>query len=267
MKFIDWILKETKFSKAPTDHDLDAEIGYLAWILKSTYPLFYKIIKIKIFRFFKYRFFSIRYWVQFFLRLIVILSLIAIGAGSVYYLVVLAKTQIVKTPDPPKIVYRYDLKPFDDLIKDVGMKEAGDNWRAQRPGSQYIGWFQFGNSAFEACKVKGLNIDLYGRDRFLENKHAQITWFCELILINKEYLKNEIARWNMKKHPAIEGTITESGILMAAHLVGASPVKKFLANGGYLTADMYDGNNVPLTRYLELYSGYDVDKIIYTNIP
>jgi hypothetical protein len=44
------------------------------------------------------------------------------------------------------------MKSFEELVQDIGRWESGNNWQARRPGSQYIGYFQFGDAAFNACK-------------------------------------------------------------------------------------------------------------------
>lgn len=174
------------------------------------------------------------------------------------YELVESKITITKIPDV-QYVYFSELKTFEELIMDIGKKESSYNWESQRPGSQYIGWFQFGNLAFEECKKIGLDIDKLCKDNFLKNKELQIVYFKELIKLNKRSLYDIIKKWNMKSFPGIMGTVTESGILMGAHLVGVEQCRLFFETNGRVVPR--DGNGVPITTYIQKFSGYNVNYI------
>mgnify|MGYP000456647443 CR=1 FL=1 len=111
----------------------------------------------------------------------------------------------------------------------------------------YMGKYQFGRATLE-------RFNIYDTKRFLQTPELQEDAFLALCSVNKWILRKDINRSVGKKIDGI--TITESGILAAAHLAGAGNVKKFLRSGGdFYFADAY-GTSV--RNYLKQFSGYDV---------
>ncbi len=72
--------------------------------------------------------------------------------------------------------------------------------------------------------------------------------------VNKWILRKDIQRSVGKKIHGI--TITESGILAAAHLSGAGNVKKFLRSGGSFAFN--DAFGTSIKDYMKKFEGYDV---------
>ena len=70
-------------------------------------------------------------------------------------------------------------------------------------------------------------------------------------------MKKIINKWEGKSIKGIK--LTKSGILMGAHLVGARKAKKFFNSNGKI--DPVDGNVVHVSKYISMFSGYDVSKI------
>jgi hypothetical protein len=81
--------------------------------------------------------------------------------------------------------------------------------------------------------------------------------FNALLAINKWELRHYIEKYNGK---VIQGvTITESGLLAAAHLGGAGSVKKFLRSNG--SRSIKDGYGTSIRSYMKRYAGYDTSLI------
>jgi hypothetical protein len=252
-------LKETRFSKTPTDKDLDNLIIYVNDILKHIYPHIIFILKKKIIRFIKYHVFSIKSWLSFIIRLFVFTTMVGIlyiVTSTTYKIIDKGVDEITNNRDTviEKIIYRDNFKSYEDFIHDIGKKESNNDWKSRRVGSQYVGWFQFGNLAFDECKSHGLDIDKFGLDNFLNNPTAQKLWFETLLKVNKKYLTDIILKWNHREIYGIKGTVTESGILMGAHLVGAGACRIFFNSHGKIVPT--DGNGIPITSYIENFSGY-----------
>jgi len=78
-----------------------------------------------------------------------------------------------------------------------------------------------------------------------------------LCSVNKWILRKDIQR---KVGTTINGiTITESGILAAAHLSGAGNVKKYLrSNGNHNLSDAYGST---IQQYMQKFAGYDLSEV------
>ncbi len=119
----------------------------------------------------------------------------------------------------------------------------------------YLGKYQFGKRTLKFLKI-------YNTKEFLNNPELQEKAFEQLCKINKRILKNEIEKY---RNTIIDGvTITESGILAAAHLAGATNVKKFLRSEG--KNGFRDGFGTSIKSYFKKFGGYDTSyiKIDYT---
>ena len=74
---------------------------------------------------------------------------------------------------------------------------------------------------------------------------------------NFNYIDSVIVRYKIPVKGGIligNHLVTQSGFLGASHLVGAFAAIDFVESNGQRVA--IDGNNVPLTKYLELNSGF-----------
>ena len=153
---------------------------------------------------------------------------------------------------PPQTYNRY----FPYLGKSyLGFKEAlafkesrGNYFTVNDLG--YLGKYQFGA---ETLKLLGV----YNPEYFLYTPELQEKAFLANSERNKWILRKDIARFVGQEIHGI--TITESGILAAAHLAGPGSVKKFLRTlGSYNTSDAY-GSSV--SYYMKRFSGYDTSFI------
>jgi hypothetical protein len=146
---------------------------------------------------------------------------------------------------------KHNLKSFDEFVKKVGMRESSGVWDTiNRAG--YMGYFQLGSLA-----LKDINVDInkIGKKKFLHDKELQLDCFKKYLKKNRQYMKKVIKEWNNKEIAGIK--VTESGILMGAHLVGQKNAKKFFnSEGDYIPKD---GNGTPITEYLKMFSGYKLE--------
>lgn len=114
----------------------------------------------------------------------------------------------------------------------------------------YLGKYQFGA---ETLKLLGV----YNPEFFLYTPELQEKAFLANSERNKWILRKDIARFVGKEIHGI--TITESGILAAAHLAGPGSVKKFLRSfGDYNFSDAY---GTSISSYMKRFSGYDTSFI------
>ncbi|MGB0777262.1 MAG: peptidoglycan-binding protein LysM [Flavobacteriaceae bacterium] len=120
----------------------------------------------------------------------------------------------------------------------------------------YLGKYQFGKSTLERLQIDHPN-------EFLKDPELQERAFIALCQVNKWILRKDISRMVGKKVNGI--TITESGILAAAHLGGAGNVKKYLRSWGSFQFEDAFGTN--LEEYLKKFSGYDTSGIEANRFP
>jgi hypothetical protein len=114
----------------------------------------------------------------------------------------------------------------------------------------YMGKYQFGRSALRAIGIKNTL-------QFLNNPDLQEEAFIALLAKNKWELRYEIEKFEGKIINST--TITESGLLAAAHLCGAGSVKKYLRYNG--KRHIRDGFGTSLRSYIQKFGGYDTSFI------
>lgn len=132
------------------------------------------------------------------------------------------------------------------FLNAIGMRESSNRYDVVNKWG-YMGKYQFGRKT-----LKSLGYDVT-RKEFLNSPILQERAMLDLLNHNKKILQKYINYWEGKK---IYGTtITESGILAAAHLAGPGNVKRFLREG----KEFKDGNGTKLTRYLTQFSGYKIN--------
>lgn len=115
----------------------------------------------------------------------------------------------------------------------------------------YLGKYQFGK---ETLKVIGI----YSPTQFLKDPELQEKAFLANSMRNKWVLRKDIKRYVGKKINGV--TITESGILAAAHLAGPGGVKKYLRSGGAI--GFSDAFGTSISYYMKRFSGYDTSFIL-----
>jgi hypothetical protein len=137
----------------------------------------------------------------------------------------------------------------------VGFKEAlafkesrGDYFTVNTLG--YLGKYQFGK---ETLKLLGI----HDSEEFLKNPELQERAFIANAERNKWILRRDIKNFVGRKINGI--TITESGILAAAHLAGAGSVKNYLRSYG--SDNFEDSYGTSIEYYMKKFSGYDTSFI------
>lgn len=132
----------------------------------------------------------------------------------------------------------------------IAFKESRGRYNAVN-SLGYMGKYQFGQTTLETI---GLN----KTDDFIDNPILQEKAFNALLSLNKWYLRKEIEKYS---GTVINGTtVTESGILAAAHLAGPGNIRKYLRSNG--NSGFKDGYGTPMRSYLKKFGGYDTSAVV-----
>ena len=155
--------------------------------------------------------------------------------------------EIAPLPEPvieaPNFIKVYNL---DTFLYDMAERESSNRYDVVNQYG-YMGAYQFGS---QTLKNLGYKVT---RKEFLSNPILQEEAMLKLLKANKHTLRRQIKKYDGK---LVNGVlVTESGLLVAAHLVGAGTVRKWVRNGKKYT----DGNGVDLTSYLVKFNGYYLD--------
>ena len=167
-----------------------------------------------------------------------------VGAG-------LPKTLVVEEPElniVEEIENRIEFEEvneIDDFLNAIGHYESRNNYKAVNTLG-YMGRYQFGRKT-----LRGLGYNV-SKSEFLNSPTLQEKAMMDLLEHNQKILKRYIDYWDGR---TIGGdTITESGILAAAHLAGPTNVKRYFMHGDNFS----DAYGTKLTKYLHTFSGYDI---------
>lgn len=145
--------------------------------------------------------------------------------------------------------FPYTGKTFTGFKEALAFKESQGRYTLIN-SLGYMGKYQFGRAALRA-------IGIHDSSEFLSNPRLQEKAFKALLSKNKWELREEIEKYDGK---VINGvTVTESGILAAAHLGGAGSVKKFFKNKGKRA--IKDNYGTTLKSYMKKFGGYDTSFI------
>ena len=138
-----------------------------------------------------------------------------------------------------------ELTSHQQFLDAMGHRESSNNYKAVNKYG-YMGKYQFGKSTLKTLKIN------VSKSEFINNPELQEQAMHKLLQYNKKKLKKYIEKYSGK---IINGIlITESGLLVAAHLGGAGSVKKWFRTGKVRR----DGNGVKITSYMKRFSGYDL---------
>ena len=139
-----------------------------------------------------------------------------------------------------------EVKGINEFLFAIGHQESGNRYFVvNRYG--YMGKYQFGKSTLRTLKIK------VSKEAFLNSPDLQEYAMKQNLLYNKKRLQKYIDKFEGQKINGI--LITESGILAAAHLGGAGSVKRWFRKGKIKV----DGNGVPITNYMQMFSGYNLN--------
>ena len=140
-------------------------------------------------------------------------------------------------------------KSFIGFAQKMAYKESRGMFHLVNPYG-YMGKYQFGKSTLRT-------VGIYDFKEFLNNSEWQDEAFMALIARNKWELRKEIEKYSGRVINGVE--ITESGLIAAAHLGGATSVKKYLRTNG--RNGFRDGFGTSLSSYIRKFSNYDISHI------
>lgn len=146
--------------------------------------------------------------------------------------------------ETPKI--EIDLKDHYSFLKKIGHYESSNDYsKVNRWG--YMGRYQFGMETLDAIGIKTT------KSNFLSSPMLQEQAMKTLLTENKKTLRRFIRKYDGK---VLHGVyVTESGLLAAAHLGGAGSVIDWIRGGD----DFQDANGTPITKYMKVFSGYELN--------
>ena len=146
-------------------------------------------------------------------------------------------------------------KSFEHFLYSLAFRESSNNPAAyNRYG--YLGKYQFGELALIDLGYGGrFTLKEFKKDPSVFPEWLQDKLIKEHIQKNRRSLRRYIKTYNNTLIDSIQ--ITESGIIAAAHLVGARNTKRWLKSHG--KRNIKDGNNVSIRHYLKLFAGYKID--------
>ena len=136
-------------------------------------------------------------------------------------------------------------KSYIGFKEAVGFKESRGDYNVVNDFG-YLGKYQFGKGTLELIGINNLN-------SFLISPELQEAAFYANASRNKWILRRDIARFSGQVINGI--TVTESGILAAAHLAGPGSVKKYLRSWG--ANSFSDAFGTTIGFYLKKFEGYD----------
>lgn len=140
-------------------------------------------------------------------------------------------------------------KSFVGFKEKMGYRESRCNYFLVN-NYGYMGKYQFGKTALKFYGVEN-------QEEFLNTPELQEKLFEISISYNKWNLRKEIKKYSGKYISGV--LVTESGILAAAHLAGASSVRRFLSSKG--SFNFADANGTSVRNYLKSFQGYDLSHI------
>ena len=164
----------------------------------------------------------------------------------------------VKTPQEVSVSQvaknTFQLSPMNhqnDFIgfkEKMGYRESRNNYFITNPYGHVVK-YQFGKSALKFYGVS--------QSEFLSSPALQESVFYASLAHNKWKLQHEINTFAGKNFAGI--TVTESGILAAAHLLGAGSVKSFFKSDG--KTEFADANGTSIINYMKSFQHFDLSNI------
>lgn len=157
---------------------------------------------------------------------------------------------------------------YADFLKNLALRESGN-----RPGAKnsygYVGLFQMGEAALKDAGYYGgdgtakndWSGGWTGKDGvtslsgFMSDPQAQVNAITKYHAMIQSYISSN-GLMSYVGTTVGGTTVTLSGMIAGAHLVGMGNLKTWLTSGGTLVPK--DGNGVPITSYVRSFGGYAV---------
>jgi len=187
---------------------------------------------------------------------IVALCVSSLMAFTVYKRVIIPAISIIEIKPKPIHIFEPMLLPKVEVTKmisysqnefldAIGQRESSNRYDIVNQYG-YMGKYQFGPKT-----LRWLGYDI-SKEEFLSNPSIQEEAMIKLMKKNRKSLSRHIEKYDGK---IIHGIfITESGLIAAAHLVGAGGVRKFLRNGRISK----DGFGTSVVDYITKFNGYQL---------
>lgn len=155
-------------------------------------------------------------------------------------------------------------KDYGDFLDDLGMRESSDRYDVKNRFG-YLGRYQMGELALQEAgflEADGTWTDLansygiFSESDFLQSPDGQDAAIRACHTKICEYIRNYgLDSYVGRRYCGVK--VTKSGLLAACHLVGVKSMKEALQKNEMI----YDGNQVPASEYMELFSGYDISEV------
>lgn len=153
---------------------------------------------------------------------------------------------------------------YDDFLNGLAMRESSDDYEAVNQFG-YMGRYQLGELALQDAGFQdefgnwtdfAASFGVTSDEDFLASPEAQ----DEAVRLYHAKLCSYIKAYGLDEYLGTQYCgvkVTKSGLLAACHLVGVKSMRDALARG----EQVYDGNQVPASEYMELFSGYNIAKV------
>ncbi|HOH61189.1 MAG TPA: hypothetical protein PK698_01680 [Bacilli bacterium] len=166
-------------------------------------------------------------------------------------------------------------KEFDEFMNHLGFKESGNDWTTVN-SYNYLGEFQFGQSALERVGFGHITPEAFRKDPSIFPRELQIEALKALIMCNELDLNRKISKYSDVRYVDYIGQIvngiyiTKGGLLAGMHLGGLGGIKIFLLSDGKV--DLQDGYGTKVSDYIKEFSIYNLSRnylkiIEYINDP
>ena len=237
-------------AKIPTDNDLDSKIEDLKYFMHYVWPLFLYVVKKKTWFFFRYK------WK----KIIKTTALVSIFGFLLYFSwikvavpIIIVKEKLEEINNIHEDLNKSPIPKENLLFMETMMKlESGGDYSISK--GQYWGAYQICQMGREEAGIGCMDSETFLKDKDIQN------WAMNKVMIkNYQYLKPVIREYKIPKRGGVRignNLITQSGLLAAAHLVGASRAIEYIRSNGIDVGK--DGNGVSLTKYLQM-NNFDLE--------
>lgn len=145
---------------------------------------------------------------------------------------------------------------LDSFLKDIAFKESSGNWKSIN-SLGYIGLYQFGGIALKEVGLDGkIDAESFRNNPGIFPPEMQHEKMKELMSKNWYYMR----KYHDRVGTEVDGIpITKSGMIAAAHLVGAKSVRQYLKSNGKI--NRADANGVRVSDYMSKFKDYDLSNL------
>lgn len=182
-------------------------------------------------------------------RMYIILLIVILMSATLAPYTIVPSNQTYTFVKHVSMISDSSVKSHEKFLTLLGKTESGNNYKCINSRG-YCGKYQMGRSA-----LIEIGLDKITQEDFLAMPALQEIAMKLLLRKNKQFLQSHIGKYNSKTIKGIY--ITESGLLAGAHLGGASSVMEWLESNG--ANDFRDGNGTPISRYIQMFSGYNLN--------